>query len=489
MFSAVHTQLWRVAAVVAATALATLQPALAQQPAQARRDSITRADSIKKEMEQMPGMRMPAPDSSRSHSAVTRLTDPLGVPMDRMGSGTTWIPDAVSLPSRHYSVGSWDLMLHSFVFVQENKQGGTRGTSQFGSLNWGMFMASHQIAGGRFQARTMLSFDPATVTDRGYPLLLQSGEAFGGEALHDRQHPHDMLMELGALYELPISNNVGLSFYAAPSGEPALGPVAFMHRPSAMDVPTAPISHHWQDATHISFGVVTAGLFTQNWKLEASAFNGREPDQHRWNIDPIRLDSYSGRLTVNPNANWSFTGGYGYLKSPEALHPEESMHRLTASAMHGVKLGDKGQWSSVAVWGADKPSGSDFTHSLLFESEAILDRGNTLIGRAEWVQKSGDDLVLDTPAIGLASHQLYNVSALSLGYIRELAPWRGATIGLGAMATLNVLPSTLERTYGSRTPMGGLVFLRVRPRFDASMANMTGMHADVPQTLIERSRE
>src|ERR1041384_4024011 len=118
------------------------------------------------------------------------VRDPLGVPMDRMGSGTTWIPDAVSMPSRHYMAGEWDLMLHGFLFVQENDQGGPRGASQFGSLNWGMFMASHELAGGRFQARTMGSLDAAGVTPRGYPLLLQSGETYKGVAIHDRQHPH-----------------------------------------------------------------------------------------------------------------------------------------------------------------------------------------------------------------------------------------------------------------------------------------------------------
>ena len=461
-------------------ALTAFQTTLTQVPTQARRDSIARLDSVKKAMESMPGMSMPARDSahtSHAPSDTMRMTEPLGVPMDRMGSGTTWIPDAVSLPSRHFMAGAWDLMLHGFVFVQENKQSSSRGDSQFGSLNWGMFMASRELLGGRFQARTMLSLDPATVTNRGYPLLLQTGEAYRGEPLHDRQHPHDFLMELGVLYERPISQNLGLSFYAAPSGEPALGPVAFMHRPSAMDVPTAPLGHHWQDATHISFGVLTAGVFTHDWKLEASAFNGREPDEHRWDIDPIRLDSYSGRLTINPNVNWSISAGYGYLKSPEALHPDESMHRVTASALHGAKLGTDGQWSSFLVWGANKPSGSDLTHSVTLESEAILDRSNTLMGRAEWVQKSAAELVLDTPAIGLPSSQVFNVSALSLGYIRELMRWGGATIGLGGMGTLNVVPSRIQAVYGSRTPLGGLVFLRLRP-VKGSEDAMQGMHMD-----------
>ncbi|MEP6730061.1 MAG: hypothetical protein ABJE10_05465 [bacterium] len=409
------------------------------------------------------------------------MFEPLGVPMDRMGSGTTWIPDAVSLPARHFMSGKWELMLHGFVFLEEDLQGGPRGASQFGSLNWGMFMASRELAGGRFQARTMLSLDPATVTNSGYPLLLQTGEALHGQPLHDRQHPHDFLMELGVLYERPVAKNLALSLYAAPSGEPALGPVAFMHRPSAMDVPAAPLGHHWQDATHISFGVLTAGVFGHAWKLEGSLFNGREPDEHRWDIDPIRLDSYSGRLTINPNANWSLSGGYGYLKSPEALHPAESMHRLTTSVLHGVKLGTDGQWASTVVWGTNT-HGGDMTHSLLAESEAILNRTSTVFGRAEWVEKTAGDLVFDAPVPGFASDFVFNVSALSLGYIRDFARWNGATLGLGAMGTLNLVPTALERAYGSRVPPGLQIFLRFRPLHGAEP--MDGMHMSaMPATI------
>jgi hypothetical protein len=419
--------------------------------------------------------------ASGQHSAkpMTMMSDPLGVPMDRMGSGTTWIPDAISLPSRHYMAGRWELMLHGFVFVEEDVQSGPRGASQLGSLNWGMFMASHQLAGGRFQARTMLSVDPATVTPQGYPLLLQSGETYHGFGLHDRQHPHDFPMELGVLYERPITDAVGIMLYGAPSGEPALGPVAFMHRPSAMDMPAAPITHHWQDATHIAFGVVTAGLFGHSWKLEGSAFNGREPDESRWNIDPIKLDSYSGRLTINPTANWSVSGGYGYMKSPESLHPDQPMHRVTASALHGTKIGTDGQWSSALVWGANKHQGRSLTHGVLAETEAILDRANTILGRVEYVQKSAEDLGVDTPPLAFAPDRAFNIGSGTLGFIRELARWQGTTIGLGITGTLNVVPSALESTYGSRTPVGGLVFLRLRPFHTTGGQAMRGMKMDM----------
>src|SRR5215211_6213802 len=313
------------------------------------------------------------PSASRVHVGHDMVSGPLSLSMDRLGSGTTWIPDAVTLPSRHKMFGAWEVMAHGFVFGQYDNQSGRRGDDQIGSLNWTMLMASRELAGGHFQARTMLSLDPATVTSKGYPLLLQTGEAFEGEPLHDRQHPHEFFMELGVLYQREFNRHIAWSLYAAPSGEPALGPVAFMHRPSAMDNPAAPLGHHWQDATHVSFGVLTAGIFTRRWQLEGSVFNGREPDEHRWNFDPIKLDSYSGRVTVNPNMSWSLTAGYGYLKSPEALHPDEPMHRITASALHGRAIGTEGQAASAVVWGVNRHGEqSPATHSFLAENETIL---------------------------------------------------------------------------------------------------------------------
>jgi hypothetical protein len=405
----------------------------------------------------MSGMSSSTPDSTPP--LMMMMMTPLDVPMTRMGSGTTWVPDAAPIASAFRRIGGWDFTGHGFAYAQYIDEGGPRGEQQFGSLNWGMLMASHALAGGMIQLRTMLSLDVLGVGGRGYPLLLQSGESFEGEAIHDRQHPHDFWMELSALYLRPISHSIGIELYATPSGEPALGPVAFMHRPSAMDNPVAPIGHHWQDATHISFGVATVGLFAHNWKLEGSVFNGREPDDNRWNFDFGALDSYSGRVTFNPDSHWSFTAGYGRLQMGD-----DSMHRLTASILHGTALGPDGQWATSLIYGANQHIGTTgWMQSVLLESEAVLDQRNTAFARAEWVQKDAADLVLADSAAGITALRLFNVGELSAGYIREVAHGRGVTLGVGIRGTLNFVPAELAPFYGSRLPVGGSLFLRLRP--------------------------
>ena len=388
---------------------------------------------------------------------MTMAPDPLGVTMNRGGSGTTWTPDALTLPSVHFMRGNWDLMVHGFVFGQYADAEGPRGDSQFGSLNWGMFMATHELAGGRFSFRTMLSLDPWTIGERGYPLLLQNGETYnGGAPLVDRQHPHDFWKELGVSYERAMSKSVGISLYAAPAGEPALSPVAFMHRQSAMDNPFAPLGHHWQDASHISYGVLTGGVFGSKWKLEGSIFNGREPDEYRWNIDLDALDSYSGRVTINPTQNWSATLGYGYLNEVE--EPNEAIHRVVGSVLHGAQIGAEGQVATTLVVGANSHHSLTTTMSLL-ESEAVLDGRNTLFARAEVGTKTSDDF-----AIPLSSPiEKYGIQAMSVGYIREIVKVKRATFGLGLMGTINHVPSALEARYGSQSPKAFTAFVRLRP--------------------------
>ena len=401
------------------------------------------------------------------------MVTPLDIPMERMGSGTTWVPDAAPIASVFHRVGGWELTGHGFAFAQYIDESGPRGDTQFGSLNWAMLMASHSLGGGMLQLRTMLSLDALGVGGGGYPLLLQSGESFHGEPLHDHQHPHDFWMELSALYLRPIAKNTGIELYVAPSGEPALGPVAFMHRPSAMDNPVAPISHHWQDATHISFGVATIGLFTHSVKIEGSVFNGREPDDNRWNFDFGRLDSYSGRITVNPDPRWSLTAGYGRL-----IMADDSMHRFTASALHGVPLGANGQWATSLIYGANQHIGTAaWEQSVLLESEVVFDKHSTAFGRIEFVQKDATDLVLVDSAASFIKGRVFNVGEASAGYIREIIRGRGVTLGLGARGTVNFVPQSLAPFYGSRFPVGGSLFVRLRPMHQSG--GMAGM-AKVP---------
>src|SRR5881397_2221545 len=387
---------------------------------------------------------------------------PLGIPEARMGSGTSWLPDASPMHAAHVVLGDWTLMLHGVGFLQYDRQGGSRGSNQMGLVNWEMAAATRPLGGGQLQLRGMLSAEPWTIGSRGYPLLVQSGESYQGAPLHDRQHPHDLFMELAALYERPVAQNLGLSLYLAPVGEPAVGPVAFPHRPSAADDPLAPISHHWQDGTHITFGVVTAGVFTRTVKLEASWFNGREPDENRTNFDYAgrRLDSYSARLTVNPGPRWSLSTWYAYLKSPEGLHPDESLHRIGAAALTTQPVGTWGTWSSGLIYGANDQIGpGPLASSIVLESTVDLDGTNAFFGRAEYVRKNAAELVL--PSVPPTTE--YDVGALALGYQRTVGSVAGLAAGVGVRGSLNFVPSSLNAVYGSRTPVGAAIYLQLRP--------------------------
>src|SRR2546425_69595 len=387
---------------------------------------------------------------------------PLGIPETRMGSGTSWLPDASPMHAAHYMLARWTLMLHGKGFFQYDWQGGSRGSNQLGIVNWGMVAASRLLGGGQLHLRAMLSAEPWTIGSRGYPLLVQTGESYQGAPLHDRQHPHDLFMELAALYERPVARNLGLSLYLAPVGEPAVGPVAFPHRPSAADDPLAPISHHWQDGTHITFGVVTAEVFTREVKLEASWFNGREPDENRTNFDypGRRLDSYSARLTVNPGSRWSLSTWYAYLKSPEGLNPDESLHRLGAAALTTQRVGTRGTWSSGLIYGANDQVGpGPLASSVVLESTVDLDGTNAFFGRAEYVRKNAAELVL--PSVPPTTE--YDVGALALGYLRTVGIVAGLAAAVSLRASGDFVPPSLNAGYGSRTPAGVAMYFRGLP--------------------------
>ena len=336
---------------------------------------------------------------------------------------------------------------------------GKGGRSRVDAPSMFMAMYSHLIGkNAQFGFRAMLSLDPLIERGYGYPLLYQTGETYRGEPIHDRQHPHDLFSELAVTWSYKFNDKRSFYLYAGYPGEPALGPPMYLHRTSGMNNPDAPIGHHWQDATHITFGVVTAGYSFGKAKFEASAFNGTEPDDNRWNFDRARLNSFSGRLSVNPTKNWALQISHGYLKNPERSEPEvHILRRTTASAIYNKKFDDDHNWATTVVFGRNDANG-EATHSFLTETNYDF-RANAVFGRFESIQKSGRDLVLAAPL----ENRVFHLNVFSAGYIRDIVHNKGIDVGLGGKFTADFNPSSLSPTYGGTSHGGWQIFMRLRP--------------------------
>ena len=379
-------------------------------------------------------------------------------PMSRESSGTSWVPDSTPMYGKMFMFGDDMLMLHGAIFPRYTNVSTRRGDDRIDAPNWIMGMYSHPVGeSAQLGGRLMMSLDPLTEGGRGYPLLFQTGELWHDQPLHDRQHPHDLFDELSISYSQKFDDGLSAYLYFGYPGEPALGPPTFMHRPSAMDDPDAPLGHHWQDSTHVTFGVATAGLAWRNVKIEGSIFTGREPDEDRYNFDEPQFDSYSGRISWNPTQNLALQVSYGYIESPEALDPDVNRHRTTASIIYNQPLGRDSNWSNSFVWGQNNDSGEK-TQSFLFESN-YQRRCDTVYARWERVQKSGHELVLK-PAD--ESH-VFPISGYTIGYVRDLSHGNGIDIGLGTQFTINDRPDSLDRYYGDNLGYAFEFFLRIRP--------------------------
>ena len=274
----------------------------------------------------------------------------LQLPSPHEGSGTAWQPASVRGYEWMWMRGGWELMAHGVIFADYNQQGGPRGAGKAESVNWGMTMEQHKLGKGTILLRQMFSAESLTSPHPGFPELFQTGETYHGEPLVDHQHPHNVFAELAGFYTLPLTKKLSWELYGGPSAEPALGPVTYLHRTSASELPLAPLAHHLMDSTHTSFGVVTTGFVIDRLKLEASAFNGREPNEKRWSIQLAALDSWSGRASIAPTANWTAQYSVGRLEHPEALEPG-SQWRETASVEYNRPLTD-GELGDVADLGA-----------------------------------------------------------------------------------------------------------------------------------------
>jgi hypothetical protein len=379
------------------------------------------------------------------------------------GSGTSAQPISTPAPMLMTRKGHWMLMFHANVFVLDEQQSSVRGVDRFFSTNWFMGMAQRKLGRGVFSTRAMLSLEPATVSDRRYPLLFQQGETAFGVPIADGQHPHDFVMELAALYDLKLSENSLLSLYFAPVGDPAMGPTAYPHRASALENPVATIGHHQEDSTHVADDVVTAGLTYRIARIEASGFHGREPDEFRWNIDQGKIDSWSARVTIEPGKNWSGQFSYARIKSPEAFFPNEDQERMTASVMYNRPF-HKGNWASTILWGRTRSlEDNSIFDSYLLESTLRLRDSNYVWTRMENAERS-DQLILGENSLppGFREEPIGRVQAYTFGYDRDVALVPHLASAIGAQVTAYGVPDSLRAIYGQRAA-GAAVFLRLRP--------------------------
>jgi hypothetical protein len=391
----------------------------------------------------------------------------------REASGTSWLPDETPMYGVQRSWRGWNFMLHGSAFAQfiyepgDIHRTGGFATRQLSSVNWGMVMARRPVGDGRVGFRLMSSLEPWTVTDCGFLNLLANGEVCEGDTIHDRQHPHDLFMEIGADYDRPLRGSLRWQIYAGLSGEPVLGPAGFPHRVSAMANPVAPISHHWLDSSHITFGLITTGIYDERWKAEMSLFNGREPDDDRANLDLAPLDSFSGRFSFLPTPRLAVQVSAAHLNEAEAEfapQPRTDLNRFTASATYHRMSGEN-VWATTVAYGVN--SGREIipgdvvdlvTHALMLESSMTFGERQTWFGRAELVGK---------PAHDLHAHEyptrVFAVGKLEVGYVRNFKTWKSIVPGIGGAFSLSIVPSELAPRYTSQVRPGFAVFFTIRP--------------------------
>jgi hypothetical protein len=408
----------------------------------------------------MSALNMEMPDHMPTNSGMPASE------MSFMGesSGTAVQPSAWPMPMVMTNAGSWSLLWMGQAFLVSTQQTGPLGADKLYSTNWGMLGAMHRLGGGGIMLRTMLSLEPATITERRYPLLFQTGETAFGNPITNAQHPHDFVMELSAQYSHSVGEHATAVLYYAVVGDVALGPVAYPHRASAAEIPQATLGHHWQDSTHIADNVLTGVLAFKSARLEVSGFHGAEPNENRWNFDFGPMDSYSGRITFTPTPRWAAQVSAGRLTHPEKLEPGDVV-RTTASVEYVVPRPRGNWWATSFIWGRNWKTAPKYgSNAVLAETVVPFRDKNFITGRYEWSQR--DELFADNPELAAqlattTGARWFDVNAYTIGYTRDLGVFSGAQTGLGANISLYGIPDSIKPYYGDH-PLGVNVYLRIR---------------------------
>lgn len=419
-------------------------------------EKVSPADTVKaarQEMLEMEDQAMPVMKSLTS----SRLS------MNFDGSGTSWQPEESPIAMYMHHGKHSQLSLNGAAYLRYTDQDitnkGVRGDKQFNSANWLMGMWRYELNESNIlSAQSMISLEPFTIGEQGSPLLFQTGETYKGEPIVDYQHPHDLFMGMALMYTHSFSSSVEVTTTAGYPFEPALGPPAFMHRQSSLMLPDAPLGHHWQDATHISYGVATLGLRIHRVKMEGSLFNGREPDEKRYDFDDLRMDSYSFRFTWNPVHTLSMQISTGFLESPEVLHPHEDIQRSTFSVIHTRKLDPGSFIATTLAVGVNDYSESPRTRSFLLESMLTL-KPVMITGRYELTQKEAEDLNLHSEP-----QSVYDLHTFTLGVGRQLNQKGPVIYRAGVNASMNLTDNRVEDVYG-KNPWSMTFFILLTPPF------------------------
>ncbi len=434
---------------------------------------MTQQPAPKPCVEDMPGMTMCPPSASAKVAGMDEMMQNMHPNsfvqqiMHHASSGTSAEPNSTETPMLMTMKGPWMLMFHANAFITDTQQSGPRGADKFFSTNWFMPMAQRWFGPGQLTVRAMFSLEPATISERQYPLLFQQGETAFGKPIADGQHPHDFFMEIAALYDVKLSERTLLSFYAAPIGDPAIGPTAYPHRASASEDPVGSLGHHQEDSTHIADDVVTVGVTDGIARIEVGGFHGREPDEFRWNIDQGKIDSWATRLTLQPAQDWSGQISYARLKRPEQLFPGEDQARATASMMYNRPFRD-GSWANTLLWGRTRSlADNSKENSYLLESLVRFKTRNYAWTRMENAGRSNELINGANPLpAGFEEEPIGHVAAYTFGYDRDLDVLERVLphvrTALGAQVTTYGVPAVLEPIYGAH-PVGVSVFVRLRP--------------------------
>ncbi len=393
---------------------------------------------------------MPMGEHGGHAMAMTGALGPYS--MMRESSGTAWQPDASEHTGLHVMRGDWTLMAHGVLNLVYDHQSGPRGDDKAFPSGMLMGMARRPLGNGTVQFKAMLSPDPL-MGKSGYPLLLASGETANGvDRLIDRQHPHDFFMELSGSISQNTGGKSSVFLYAGLPGEPAFGPPAFMHREAILDSPEAPISHHWLDSTHISFGVLTGGVVLDRVKLEVSRFNGREPDQQRWNIETGPLDSTAIRISWNPTRTLALQGSWGHFVDPEQIEPGVDQRRWSASALWADEIAPGWKAAATLAWGRKSAHGHN--------DDAYVAEGS--LRHAQWTLFGRGEITENRELIDIEDGPAVRVGKLSLGAVRDFKLARHFSLGVGGLFAVNFVPDGLTPLYGGNHPIGAMGFIRLK---------------------------